>query len=100
MPQTHAATVDLAKLRYRIEGVHGEQVYEYISATPGPDRYFVKDSQGRVYNVHFDGQRWRALDPRQPDAYVQLPVKRLADGSGWSIRPCSGTTACPTSSSC
>ncbi|XBT44288.1 DUF6543 domain-containing protein [Pseudomonas viridiflava] len=84
LPQTHAATVDLAKLRYRIEGVHGEQVYEYISATPGPDRYFVKDSQGRVYNVHFDGQRWRALDPRQPDAYVQLPVKRLADGS-WVV---------------
>ncbi|MDI9779946.1 hypothetical protein QM325_19440 [Pseudomonas putida] len=84
LPSAIQAPVDISKLRYRIDGVHGEEVYEQISSTPGPDRYFVKDSHGRLYNVNFDGQRWRALDPRQPDAYVQLPLKRLLDGT-WVV---------------
>ncbi|MCM8911568.1 hypothetical protein LJD21_05200 [Pseudomonas inefficax] len=84
LPKSHEAAVDISKLRYRIDGVHGEKVYEQISATAGPDRYFVKDSHGRMYSVNFDGQRWRALDPRQPDAYVQLPLKRLRDGT-WVV---------------
>ncbi|NOM71496.1 hypothetical protein, partial [Klebsiella pneumoniae] len=58
LPNTHEAAVDVSKLRYRIDGVHGEEVYEQINSVPGPDRYFVKDSQGRLYNVHFDGYRW------------------------------------------
>ncbi|RFQ05254.1 hypothetical protein D0O09_03875 [Pseudomonas putida] len=83
LPTTHEAAVDVSKLRYRIDGVHGEEVYEQIN-TLGPVRYFVKDSQGRMYNVHFDGHRWRVLDPRQPDAYVQLPIKRLRNGN-WVV---------------
>lgn len=84
LPNTHEAAVDVSKLRYRIDGVHGEEVYEQINSVPGPDRYFVKDSQGRLYNVHFDGYRWRVLDPRQPDAYAQLPIKRLRNGN-WVV---------------
>lgn len=84
MPATHEAAVDVSRLRYRIDGVHGEEVYEQVNRGPGPARYFVKDSQGRLYNVHFDGYRWRVLDPRQPDAYVQLPIKRLRNGD-WVV---------------
>lgn len=84
LPKTIEAPIDISKLRYRIDGVYGEEVYEQISEIPGPDRYFVKDNQGRLYNVNFDGHRWRALDPRQPDAYVQLPLKRLRDGT-WVV---------------
>ena len=84
LPQTQAVAIDTSKLRYRIDGVHGEEVYEQVGATTGPDRYFIKDRDGRVYTVNFDGLRWRALDPRQPDAYVQLPLKRLRDGT-WVV---------------
>lgn len=84
LPKTHEAAIDISKLRYRLDTVHGEEVYEQVSSAPGPNRYFVKDSHGHVYSVSFDGHRWRALDPRQPDAYMQLPLKRLRDGT-WVV---------------
>lgn len=84
LPKTYAVTVDQSKLRYRIDGVHGEGVYERIGAQPGLGQYFIRDDQGRFYHVSFDGRRWRATDPRQPDAYVQLPLARREDGS-WVV---------------
>lgn len=84
LPDSHEAAIDISKLRYRLDGIHGEAVYERISPLPGPDNYFIQDRQGRLYNVDFDGQRWRATDPRQPDAYLKLPLKRLNSGE-WVV---------------
>lgn len=84
LPASHQVEVELARLRYRIDGVHDAKVYEQVSTGPGPDRYFIRDLEGRFYNVEFDGQRWRAVDPRQPSAYSQLPVKLLSSGE-WVV---------------
>ncbi|MCX2707556.1 MULTISPECIES: dermonecrotic toxin domain-containing protein [Pseudomonas] len=73
-----------SSLRYRIDGIYGEGVYEQSSAFGGQSLYFVKDNDNRYYRVSFDGYRWRAIDPDQPDAYLQQPLKRKADGQ-WVI---------------
>ncbi|EKT4482224.1 hypothetical protein QEM02_002323 [Pseudomonas putida] len=73
-----------SSLRYRIDGIYGEGVYEQQMAFGGLSLYFVKDSDNRYYQVSFDGYRWRAIDPGQPDAYLHLPVKRTADAQ-WVI---------------
>jgi len=46
--------------------------------------YYIQDADGRYYRVSFDGRRWRVIDPTQPDAYLQQPAKRLANGN-WVI---------------
>ncbi|WP_449430188.1 dermonecrotic toxin domain-containing protein [Pseudomonas putida] len=84
LPESQQAIISLKTLRYRLEGVHGEEMYEQTHPKPGQTRYFVKDRQGRLYNVTFDGHRWRISDPRQPDAYLQLPLKRRVDGD-WVV---------------
>jgi hypothetical protein len=78
------ATPTTNNLRYRIEGLYGEEVYEKASPFEGLSLYFVQDAQGRFFRVSFDGHRWGAIDPDQPDAYLTQPVKRLADGN-WVI---------------
>ncbi|WP_410481286.1 dermonecrotic toxin domain-containing protein [Pseudomonas plecoglossicida] len=84
LPPVQAVEVDPAKLRYRIDGVHGEGVYEKTGANPGLSQYYIRDAQGRFYHVNFDGHRWRATDPRQPDAYIKLPLKLLQNGT-WVV---------------
>ena len=84
LPKHYETTPDLARLRYRIDSVHGEAVYEQLSASPGLTQYFVRDNLGRYFNVSFDGNRWRATDPDQPDAYLKLPIKRNQDGN-WVV---------------
>lgn len=84
LPQRFSVTPETNTLRYRIEGVYGEEVYEKASAIAGLSEYFVLDAQGRYYKVSFDGSRWRVVDPDRPDAYLAQPVKRLADGN-WVI---------------
>lgn len=84
LPPHYAVPVEVSKLRYRIDGVHGEGVFEKIGANAGLTQYYVRDGQGRYYHVSFDGQRWRATDPRQPDAYIKQPLKRLQDRT-WVI---------------
>ncbi|QXH35475.1 dermonecrotic toxin domain-containing protein [Pseudomonas muyukensis] len=84
LPPSYSVPVEVSKLRYRIDGVHGEGVFERIGANAGLTQYYVRDGQGRYYHVSFDGQRWRATDPRQPDAYIKQPLKRLQDGT-WVI---------------
>ncbi|MEN5038088.1 DUF6543 domain-containing protein [Pseudomonas sp. TWI929] len=73
-----------AKLRYRIDTVHGEAVYEQASASTGLSLYYIKDMHDRYFNVSFDGTRWRATDPNQPLAYLKLPIKRRLSGS-WVV---------------
>jgi len=84
LPKRFEVQVDVSTLRYRIDGIYGEGVYEQVSPFGGMSQYFVKDKDNRHYKVSFDGQRWRAIDPEQPDAYLQQPVRRRADGQ-WVI---------------
>jgi len=84
LPLHLRVTPETSNLRYRIEGLYGEEVYEKASAIDGLSEYFVQDAQGRYYKVSFDGSRWRVVDPDRPDAYLAQPVKRLADGN-WVI---------------
>ncbi|CAI3792343.1 hypothetical protein GLGCALEP_00404 [Pseudomonas sp. MM221] len=83
LPKRYEAQPDISNLRYRIDGIYAEGVYEQVSPFSGLSIYFVKD-KNRHYKVSFDGERWRAIDPQQPDAYLQQPLKRKADGQ-WVI---------------
>lgn len=84
LPPRYALPVETSTLRYRLDGIHGEGVFEKLGANAGLNQYFIRDGQGRHYPVSFDGQRWRVTDPRQPDAYIKQPLKRLQDGT-WVI---------------
>lgn len=84
LPSRYQVIVDPGSLRYRIDGIHDIGVYEQTSAFGGLSLYFIRDSQGQHYKVSFDGERWRVIDPQQPDAYLQQPIKRLSNGN-WMI---------------
>ncbi|RWU23637.1 hypothetical protein DM813_10815 [Pseudomonas alkylphenolica] len=84
VPARYQINPERSTLRYRIDGIYGEGVYEKASAFEGLSQYFVQDNHGRFYKVSFDGQRWRAIDPGQPDAYLQLPLTRGESGE-WRI---------------
>lgn len=84
LPTRIQAQPNSSNLRYRIDGIYGEGVYEQRMAFGGLSLYFIKDQDNRYYQVSFDGYRWRAIDPDQPDAYLQQPLKRKADGQ-WVI---------------
>lgn len=75
-----ATQVHPGRLRYRIDGHYHEGVYEQVSEYQGLSQYYIKDQADRYYRVSFDGSRWRIQDPRQPDAYLHLPVRRNAEG--------------------
>lgn len=84
LPAVLRRHTDTSKLHYRVDGIHKEGIYEQKSQYPGISLYFIKDSEGQTYQVAFDGYRWRVVDPRQPDAYTKVPVKRCADGQ-WVV---------------
>ena len=84
LPLRFSVTPVTSNLRYRIDGVYGEEVYEKASDFEGLSEYFVQDAQRRYFKVSFDGSRWRAVDPDRPDAYLTQPIKRLADGN-WVV---------------
>lgn len=84
LPTSAAVRVNADRLHYRIDGIHKEGIYEQRSAYPGLSLYFIRDASGTNYQVAFDGYRWRVVDPRMPDAYIKVPVKRRADGE-WVV---------------
>ncbi|MFJ4155041.1 dermonecrotic toxin domain-containing protein [Pseudomonas sp. NPDC089752] len=84
LPLHFSVTPSTSNLRYRIDGVYGEEVHEKVSTFEGLSEYFIQDAHKRYFKVSFDGSRWRAIDPDRPDAYLTQPVKRLADGN-WVI---------------
>ncbi|MEF9899038.1 MAG: hypothetical protein RR736_19320 [Pseudomonas sp.] len=84
LPKRMATKPGSDKLRYRLDGIYGEGVYEKTSEHSGLSEYYIQDTRGRYYKVSFDGQRWLAIDPRQPDAYLKVPLKRREDGE-WVI---------------
>ncbi|HGM5580095.1 TPA: DUF6543 domain-containing protein [Pseudomonas putida] len=84
LPPVLRVRPDISRLHYRVDGIHKEGIYEQPSPHPGRSLYFIKDNEGESYQVAFDGYRWRVVDPRKPDAYTQVPVKRRADGQ-WVV---------------
>lgn len=84
LPPSYKVQPDPAKLRYRIDGIHGEGVFEKPSTYPGLTHYYIQDNTGFYYQVAFDGYRWRAVDPQQVDAYTKVAVKRREDGE-WVV---------------
>ncbi|MGE7992062.1 dermonecrotic toxin domain-containing protein [Pseudomonas sp. NPDC089554] len=84
LPPNYAARPDVSTLRYRIDGIHAPGVYENTPEHPGVPLYYIRDATGHFYQVSFDGYRWRAVDPRQPDAYLKVAVKRREDGQ-WVV---------------
>jgi len=80
----YVAKPEISRLRLRNIGPQGDVIYEMAGTDPGLSQYFIRDKLGRHYQVAFDGQRWRAIDPRQPDAYLKLPLRRQADGE-WVV---------------
>lgn len=83
IPVHYSAKPESRYLRHLGEG-HGEGIFEQRSPYHGLRQYFIQDRQGQHYQVTFDGLRWRAVDPRQPDAYLKVPVKRLENGD-WVV---------------
>lgn len=84
LPPNYVVRPDVSTLRYRIDGIHVAGVYEKTSGQPGVAVYYIRDTSGSFYQVSFDGYRWRAVDPRQPDAYLKVAVKRREDGQ-WVV---------------
>jgi len=84
LPTAAAVRTHDEKLHYRVDGIHKEGVYEQPSNYPGLSFYYIKNADGTSYQVSFDGYRWRVVDPRMPDAYSKVPVKRRQDGE-WVV---------------
>lgn len=84
IPDRYVVRPDVARLRVRSLGSQGEGIFEMATADTGLSQYFIRDPQGRHYQVAFDGKRWQAIDPRQPDAYLKLPLRRRAEGD-WVV---------------
>ncbi|BBV95000.1 MULTISPECIES: dermonecrotic toxin domain-containing protein [Pseudomonas] len=84
LPPAAAVQVNSDKLHYRVDGIHKEGIYEQRSPYPGVSFYYIKDAAGTSYQVAFDGYRWRVVDPRMPDAYTKVAVKRREDGE-WVV---------------
>ena len=71
---------ELTNLRYRVDSIYREGVYEQVSEHDGPAQYFMEDKAGRRYQVLFDGERWHVMDARNPQAYFNPLVRRNAQG--------------------
>ncbi len=84
MPAHYAAAPESRYLRHLSERHQGEGIFEQRLPHHGQRQYFIQDKHGQHYQVTFDGLRWRAVDPRQPDAYLKVPVKRLENGD-WVV---------------
>ena len=83
LTQTATPLEELENLRYRVQGIYAEGIFER-KAPNGPPAYFIEDRQGRRYQVFFDGERWRVIDPNDPDAYYKPLVRRNEKGV-WEI---------------
>lgn len=84
IPNHYVVAPDTRQLRYRISEIHDEGVYVKTTPAHGLPQYFIQNNHGQHYQVSFDGQRWRAIDPRLPDAHLKVPLKRRKDGE-WVI---------------
>jgi hypothetical protein len=68
------------KLRYRIDGIYREGVYETLGEDGAAAEYLIEDRAGRRYKIEFDGEYWHIIDARQPQANLAPQVRRNAAG--------------------
>lgn len=80
LPPSLRSKGELAHLRYRVDSIYREGVYEQVSEHEGPAQYYMEDKAGRRYQVLFDGERWHVMDARNPQAYFNPLVRRNANG--------------------
>lgn len=82
--QTHYALKDQhIHLHYHLATVYAEQVYEAYSEN-GNSTFFIQDRDGRQYEVLHDGEHWRVVDARMPQAMHKPVVRKNADGE-WEM---------------
>lgn len=84
IPVQYVARNEGIYLRYRLEDERQGQVYEAQSAHGGHSDYYIEDRSGRRYEVLYDGEHWRVVDGRKPDALYKPVVKQNAAGD-WEM---------------
>lgn len=67
-------------LRYRLTTEYAEGVYEGRKTNADSSAYFITDRDGRQYEVLNDGEHWRVVDARMPQAMYKPIVRRNQDG--------------------
>lgn len=67
-------------LRYRIDGIYSEGVYETLGEDGAAAEYFIEDRAGRRYKIEFDGHYWNVIDARHPEAYTPARVRKNSRG--------------------
>lgn len=80
LPPSLRSKGELSNLRYRVDSIYREGVYEQVSEDGGPAQYYMEDKAGRRYQVLFDGERWHVVDARNPQTYFNSLVRRNAQG--------------------
>jgi len=71
-------------LRYRLATDYSEGVYEAQQVEGGASEFFIEDRQRQQYQVTHDGQHWRVIDPRMPQARHRPIVRKNAAGD-WEM---------------
>lgn len=78
----YAASPASVRLRYELSSA--DQVLEAQVLTGGYSDYFVRDGMGNRYHVLFDGEHWRVIDARKPDAHFKPTIQRNTNGE-WEM---------------
>lgn len=68
------------RLRYRIDGIYSEGVYETLGEDGAAAEYLIEDRAGRRYKIEFDGEYWHIIDVRNPEANHPPQVRKNAAG--------------------
>jgi hypothetical protein len=68
------------RLRYRIDGIYREGVYETLGEDGAAAEYLIEDRAGRRYKIEFDGEYWHIIDPRNAEANHPPQVRKNAAG--------------------
>ncbi|WP_166365481.1 dermonecrotic toxin domain-containing protein [Pseudomonas akapageensis] len=71
-------------LKLRSDGIYEEGILVRPPEQGGFQEYFFRDRAERLYQATHDGQTWRVIDARRPDAYYRHPVIRNPLGE-WVI---------------
>ncbi|MFF7706348.1 hypothetical protein [Pseudomonas sp. NPDC007930] len=80
IPVQYAAPHAGQYLRYTLESEAPSQVIEAQPTVGGHSEYYIQDATGRRYEVLYDGEHWRLVDGRKPDALYKPVIKQLASG--------------------
>lgn len=71
---------ETTRLRYRIDGIYREGVYETLGEDGAAAEYLIQDRAGRRYKIEFDGEYWHIIDVRHPEANLSPQVRKNAAG--------------------